>query len=84
MFFKFLAAVEGAKGRDEGSPTSGAWGWSVERCLSGGGAAVRGWGVLKKRLKERLKRLCFPICAAVRPSCGCGGHGGAPDMGGMM
>ena len=32
-----IAAVEGAKERDEGNPTSGAWGWSVERCLSSGG-----------------------------------------------
>ena len=31
-----IAAVEGAKERDEGNPTSGAWGGSVERCLSGG------------------------------------------------
>ena len=35
--FSFSAAVEGSKERDEGSPTSGAWGGSVERCLSGGG-----------------------------------------------
>ena len=32
-----FAAVEGSKERDEGSPTSGAWGGSAERCLSGGG-----------------------------------------------
>ena len=47
---QFFAAVEGAKERDEGCPTSGAWGGPVERCLSGGGAAVWGWGVLEKRL----------------------------------
>ena len=41
----FFAAVEGSKERDEGSPTSGAWGGSVERCLSGGGAAVGGLGL---------------------------------------
>ena len=34
---QFFAAVEGSKERDEGSPTSGAWGGPVERCLSGGG-----------------------------------------------
>ena len=35
--FLSFAAVEGSKERDEGSPTSGAWGVSAERCLSGGG-----------------------------------------------
>ena len=56
---QFFAAVEGSKERDEGYPTSGAWGGSVERCLSSGSAAVRDWGALEKRLwvapRNRLK-----------------------------
>ena len=36
-----FAAVEGSKERDEGGPTSGAWGGSVERCLSDGGEAEK-------------------------------------------
>ena len=39
-----FAAVEGSKERDEGSPTSGAWGGSVERCLSGGGEMKAAFG----------------------------------------
>ena len=42
--FKFFAAVEGSQERDEGSPTSGAWGGSVERCLSGGGEMKAAFG----------------------------------------
>ena len=53
---QFFAAVEGSKERDEGCPTSGAWGGSVERCLSGGGAAVWGWGVREKRLWRAAER----------------------------
>ena len=49
-----FAAVEGSKERDEGSPTSGAWGGTVERCVSGGGAVVRGLSVLEKRLRGRF------------------------------
>ena len=45
--FRFFAAVEGSKERDEGSPTSGAWGGSVERCLSGGGKAEKNAAVVK-------------------------------------
>ena len=36
-----FAAVERSKERDEGCPTSGAWGGSVERCLSSGGKAEK-------------------------------------------
>ena len=39
--FQSFAAVEGSKERDEGCPTSGAWGGAVERCLSGGGKAEK-------------------------------------------
>ena len=52
--FHSFAVVEGPKERDEGSPTSGAWGGTVERCVSGGGAVVRGLSVLEKRLRGRF------------------------------
>ena len=42
-----FAAVEGSKERDEGCPTSGAWGGAVERCLSGGGKAEKNAAVVK-------------------------------------
>ena len=44
---QFFAAVEGSKERDEGCPTSGAWGGSVERCLSVGRKAGKNAAAVK-------------------------------------